>query len=146
MTSVIENQSNLKNIQSLLTKVIENQSENKRQLSSNKKQNVAIEEGYLELKDSSISSDQQNVEEVSTAVILRSTTDKPYTTGDDVEIEAIETDQEHSPWKSTIYPKCNVERLLVPNAMLSWQVTYSVDFLCICLVRLYNFGEKISYF
>lgn len=131
MTSVIENQSNLKNIQSLLTKIIKNQSENKRQLSLHVKQNADTGDGCLELEESSISSDQEDLERDSTAVLPSSTADKPHTSSDDEELETIEKDQEHPPWKSTVYPKCNVERLLIPNAMLSWQVTHSVDFICI---------------
>ena len=131
MTSVIENQSNLKNIQSLLTKIIKNQSENKRQLSLHVKQNADTEDGCLELEESSISSDQEDLERGSTAVLPSSTADKPHTSSDYEELETIEKDQEHPPWKSTVYPKCNVERLLIPNAMLSWQVTHSVDFICI---------------
>ena len=115
----------------MLTKVIENQSENKSQLPLDIKQNVDVEDGCLELEESSISFDQQNLEKDSTAVLASSTTDKPHTSGDDEELEIIETDQEHPPWKLTVYPKCNVERLLVPNAVSSWQVTYSVDFICI---------------
>lgn len=131
MTSVIENQSNLKNIQSLLTKIIKNQSENKRQLSLHVKQNADTGDGCLELEESSISSDQEDLERDSTAVLPSSTADKPHTSSDDEELETIEKAQEHPPWKSTVYPKCNVERLLIPNAMLSWQVTHSVDFICI---------------
>ena len=131
MTSVIENQSNLKNIQSLLTKIIKNQSENKRQLSLHVKQNADTEDGCLELEESSISSDQEDLERDSTTVLPSSTADKPHTSSDDEELETIEKDQEHPPWKSTVYPNCNVERLLIPNAMLSWQVTHSVDFICI---------------
>ena len=131
MTSVIENQSNLKNIQSLLTKIIKNQSENKRQLSLHVKQNADTGDGCLELEESSISSDQEDLERDSTAVLPSKTADKPHTSSDDEELETIEKTQEHPPWKSTVYPKCNVERLLIPNAMLSWQVTHSVDFICI---------------
>ena len=124
LTSVIENQSNLKNLQSLLTKIIKNQSENKRQLSLHVKQNADTEDGCLELEESSISSDQEDLERDSTAVLPSSTADKPHTSSDDEELETIEKDQEHPPWKSTVYHKCNVERLLIPNAMLSWQVTH----------------------